>query len=81
LKKSEVAPAIPPTIINGVQQSGTLIKYELKMIDGGLDKADFFLLTGVAMKTDVPHQIKVCGHTQLFTFDLKQKKFVGSSSV
>ena len=81
LKKIEVAPALPPSIVNGVPQSGTYFKHELKMIEGGLEKADFFLLTGVAMKTDVNYQIKVCGHTQLFTFDLKQKKFVASSSV
>lgn len=39
------------------------------------------MISGVAMKTNDPNLIKVCGHTSLFTFDLKKLGFVGSSSM
>lgn len=45
-------------------------KHELKpVVEGGIERPDFFMLSGVAMKIDAS-KIKVCGHTQLFTFDL-----------
>lgn len=43
--------------------------------------ADYFLVSGFAMKTESPNMIKVCGHGSLFTIDLKKKKFIGTSCV
>lgn len=37
----------------------------------GLEKPDFFMVTGVGMKADEPHKFKVCGHACLFTLDRK----------
>lgn len=71
-----------PVMVGFPQRLSDVVKHDLKLVEGGgLDRPDFFLCAGVAMKTENPNQVKVCGHTQLYTFDLKQKKFVGSSSM
>nr|AAM96949.2 macronuclear development protein 3 [Stylonychia lemnae]AAP20881.1 macronuclear development protein 3 [Stylonychia lemnae] len=65
-----------------VQPRQDPLRHELKpLIDGGIDRADFFMISGIAMQTGEPNKIKVCGHTQLFTFDIEQRKFLCSSSV
>lgn len=54
-------PAFPNQII---------VRHELKpIVEGGIDRPDFFMMSGIAMKLDA-NKVKVCGHTQLFTFDL-----------
>jgi hypothetical protein len=68
--------------LNGFPQRSDIAKHELKMIEGGgLDRPDFFLCCGIAMKSEKPDQVKICGHTSLYNFDFKQRKFVGSQSV
>lgn len=46
----------------------------------GLEKPDFFMVTGVAMKEEA-FKFKVCGHAQLFTFNTKDNAFEGSSNM
>ena len=46
-----------------------------------MDKSDFSMISGVAMKTVNPEVIKVCCHAFLFSFNLKINAFVGSSSM
>lgn len=55
--------------------------HELRYIPNGLDKPDFFLITGIAMKVDQDKdRVRVCGHSQIFTFDKKNYKFEGSAN-
>lgn len=72
LKRTEI-----PATFTGKPQD----KHELKHMEGGLDKPDFFLVSGFASKTENAQVVKVCGHSQLFSFDMKLRKFVGSSNV
>lgn len=46
-----------------------------------MDKNDFSMISGVAMKTADPDVIKVCCHAFLFAFNLKANAFVGSSAM
>ncbi|TNV82888.1 hypothetical protein FGO68_gene13992 [Halteria grandinella] len=81
LKKMDNGPVQIPSQLVSIGQKTDLVRHELRPVEGGLERPDFFMTTGVAMKTDVPQQIKICGHTQMFTFDLKQRKFVATSNV
>lgn len=73
IKKTDIA----ATFSNNRQD----VKHELKHVDASIEKPDFFLASGFATKGDHPNQVKVCGHSQLFTYDLKLRKFVGFSNV
>ena len=46
-----------------------------------MDKQDFSMMSGVAMRTADVDVIKVCCHAFLFSFNLKINAFVGSSSM
>lgn len=46
-----------------------------------MDKTDFSMISGVAMKTTDVDVIKVCCHSFLFSFNIKANAFVGSSSM
>lgn len=79
LKKVESAPVqLPPQMIG--HQRTDYVRHEIKPIEGIMERPDFFLTNGIAMKVDGnPNHIKICGHTQMFIFDLKLKKFVGTT--
>lgn len=47
----------------------------------GLDKPDFFSVTGVAMMGEDPQRVKVCGHSFVFTYNLKDNVFEDSTLI
>lgn len=50
-------------------------------VNSAMDKPDFFLVTGVAMETPGDaNRIRICGHGQVFNFNLSTHIFEGSSS-
>ena len=46
----------------------------------GLEKPDYFLVTGVGFRKDASRFV-VCGHAQLFTYNLNSNAFEGSSNM
>ena len=46
-----------------------------------MDKTDFSMISGVAMKTADPDVVKVCCHAFLFAYNTKVNAFVGSSAM
>eukprot|EP00347_Sterkiella_histriomuscorum_P021345 403334310 len=69
-------------IIKKTDQSNGASIHQIKaLVESGINRPDFFMLNGIAMKTQDPNIVKVCGHTQLFSFDLNQRKFIDSSSI
>ena len=64
------------TVRNSVQ-----MMHSFHPVSAQMDKTDFSMISGVAMKTADPDVIKVCCHAFLFAFNLKANAFVGSSSM
>jgi hypothetical protein len=46
-----------------------------------MEKPDFFMISGVAMRTADPDEVKIAGHTSLYSFNLKSNSFTGTSSM
>ena len=46
-----------------------------------MEKPDFAMVSGVAMRTPDADVIKVAGHAFLFQFNIKANAFVGHSSM
>lgn len=56
------------------------ISHDIKALHGGscLDQADFFLVNGIAMASLNPRKVRICGHTQIYSFDIDSLQFEGS---
>ena len=58
-----------------------LLSHSFHPVSAQMDKQDFSMMSGVAMRTTDVDVIKVCCHAFLFSFNLKINAFVGSSSM
>lgn len=54
-----------------------LYNHDVKQI-GVMDQSDFFLVNGIGMATASPSQVRICGHTHVFTYNLESMRFEGS---
>jgi len=61
-----------------LDESMKLVKVQVTPLSSSLEKADFFAISGVAMKID-EHRVKICGHQLLHTFNTQTGAFEGSS--
>ena len=62
-------------------QQGSVAQHIFQPVAAQMDKTDFAMISGVAMKTNDVDVVKVCCHSFLFSFNLKANAFVGSSSM
>lgn len=62
-------------------QKGSAAVHQFLPVGTQMDKTDFSMISGVAMKTTDADVIKVCCHSFLFSFNTKANAFVGSSSM
>lgn len=46
-----------------------------------MEKPDFFMISGVAMKTADLNEVRIAGHTSIYAFDLKKNCFNGTSAM
>lgn len=61
---------------------GKIPSHTFVHVKHGLEKTDFFMVTGVGMRLqDEPDRFKVCGHAQLFTFNKVENAFEGCSNM
>lgn len=64
-----------------IMRQGGRGAHSLHPVSSQMDRADFSMISGVAMKTADVDVIKVCCHSFLFSFNLKANAFVGSSTM
>jgi len=55
--------------------------HQFTHVKQGLEKPDFFMVTGVGMKSEQPGTFKVCGHACLYTFNVRENGFESSSNI
>lgn len=71
----------PTQMAPGGAQAQDQVGHKFVHVNSAMDKPDFFLVTGVAMECPQdPTRIRICGHGQVFTFNLTNLTFEGSTS-
>lgn len=50
-------------------------EHDIKPLEFALDQPDFFLVNGIAMKNKEPRKVYLCGHANIFVFNLDLQRF------
>ena len=72
---------VSATFIVRQASKGSAAVHNFQPVSNQMDKPDFSMISGVAMKTADSDVIKLCCHSFLFSYNLRTNTFTGSSSM